>query len=725
MPKSQNLLSPEHLTSLPQLAALARAQWQSVTMMASEKRPPIPLTLAGKLNFLRQQKVGRYSLIPAPDLWRGLIPDGDAMRGQRAMLHLDYTASSQALHWMESYLVQCMGTYANTHTETSTTGKVSTQRFHQAIEMIRAHVHAGAESFVIPAGYGATGAIERIQKILGVYLSPKGLSLIEQQVGIRLKEEMAKKVVVFVGPYEHHSNDVSWQENTLCSFVRIKALRTGPHANEIDCEDLEKQLKRFPDYLKIGSFSAASNVTGLKCDLKRIGEILHRHQCLFLVDFAASGPYADIHMERDGIDAVFLSLHKNLGGANVGFLIGRQHIYDRRTNPSFGGGGTVSAVTPWEYHFHAAIEERESAGTPAIRQTWQAALSMKIKEWVGIDQIQTIDEQLTTRMIGFFLQHPKLELLGNADPQKRYPIFSFLVRHGDRKLHHTYVAVLLNDLFGIQARSGCACAGPFGHELLGIERELSSQYVQLILGILGGFKPGWTRIGTHYTLSDAELLYTERALSAVAWFGPLFLDQYVFDAYTGDWVHQFPAEANWKLDFEAALAAGDADPLLPSLKDEASLEQCWTNQLEETYCLIATQIARQTLIEAAGKQSPEAQLDRLAAAIYPLVKDLIEGQHQDEQTFIHSLTAALCPLLAPPEKRWEDCQPAIEKLLRAIIFSPQLQPHRYEAFSGIDQHLPFFYVAAGRLSRPLRIKETLAASAEGQASCENCLSRNN
>jgi selenocysteine lyase/cysteine desulfurase len=687
----------------PNLAKLASKAWRSIPVSLPVQPTQPTLSPEEKLEFLRQQKVGRYTLIPSPDLWRGPLPQLAAGNTWRAILHMDYTASAQGLHCIERYLAECLSTYANTHTESSATGRASTQRFHQALEIIRGHVGAGENSFVIPSGFGATGAIEKIQKILGLYLSPKGQKTIEQFLGLKLKDAMAQKVAVFVGPYEHHSNDVSWQDDALCTFVRIKALRSGPRHNQIDLDDLELQLKRYEGYLKIGSFSAASNVTGLKCDLKPLGEVLHQHQALFFVDYAASGPYADIDMQRDGIDAIYLSVHKNLGGANIGFLIGRGHIYDLSSNPSFGGGGTVAAVTPWEYHFHASIEERETAGTPAIRQTWQAALSFLVKDWVGADVIHARDQALTRSMIDFVRRHPKLELLGNPDPEQRYPIFSFLVHHGDRKLHHTFVAVLLNDAFGIQARSGCACAGPFGHELLGIERELSSKFVQVILDILNGFKPGWTRIGTHYTLSDYELAYCQKAISAIAWFGPLFLSEYKFDPYTGDWVHEFPAAPLAKLDFGAAISAERCGPQLPSLKSEAELSLALENQLEEFHLLAATQLARLVLEEAqARNMTPQLQLDELAALFYPLMKDQVEDQGATEASFLQTLAREVCPRLAPPGKHWEECRLELEALLRGIMFVPQ--KHRYEMFDSIDERLHFFYVGKGRMLRPIELR---------------------
>lgn len=640
-----------------------------------------------KLDWLRKNKVGRMTMIPALGTYR-------------SMLHLDYTASAQGLSAIEHYLAECLCTYANTHTETSATGKYSTQRFHSAIESIRDHVGATADSFVVPSGFGATGAIEKVQKILGLYLSPKGQTLVKDKLGIDLKELMAKKVVVFVGPYEHHSNDVSWQDSALCHFVRIKALRSGPCINDIDLVDLENKLVEFKDYLQIGSFSAASNVTGFRTDLKALGDVLHKHKALFFVDYAACSPYADINMKRDGIDAIYLSVHKNLGGANLGFLVGSKHIYDAAVHPSFGGGGTVSAVTPWEYYFHENIEERESAGTPAIRQTWQAALSFQIKDWLGRDVIHDLELSICREMMQFFADHPKLQLLGNADPEKRYPIFSFLVNHGQRKFHHTFVAVLLNDFFGVQARSGCACAGPFGHELLNIEREQSNKYIDLILQILNGFKPGWTRIGLHYTLSREEIEYSKKSLSAIAWFGALFIGDYQFDPYTGDWVQEAHPSGDLNFHFDDVLKVAEGGSLLPKLASESDLYASFDNQLEEFYAKASVKIAEMSV--AMAEQS-SAKIDSLAARFYPIIRAHIETLSLDEEGLLENLSAVACDVLLTADKEKGECRLKVRTMIDGIILHPEKIKDSFESFAEIDPSIAFFYVQRGKLKRPIEL----------------------
>lgn len=502
---------------------------QSLSKIFETKNTPCLNTIDEKLEFIRDQKIGHNILFETPSF----LPQKTST--QRPLLHLDYTASAQGLGFIETYIQKLMMFYANTHTETSETGRVSTLIFHEAIEKIRNHVNAGQDSFVIPVGSGATGAIERLQKIIGVNLSPKCQQVIENLTGTKLKENISKKYVVFVGPYEHHSNDVSWQDDTLCDFVRIRSKGNEQNFTEIDYGHLDEQLKRYSGYIKIGCFSAASNVTGIKTNVKRLSQILKANDALYFLDYAASGPYVEINMIQDNIDAIFLSAHKNIGGSNLGVLIGKNDIYDKTVAPTFGGGGTVQAVTPWAYHFHDDIEEREYSGTPAIRQTWQAALSFELKEWLGIDNIHSIEERNNKMFMDFFNASPFLEVLGNKDPSKRVGIFSFLVKHGNRYLHHNLVAALLNDLFGIQARSGCACAGPFGHDLLRIKKEDSDKFISLILNVKNGFKPGWTRIGAHFTLSELEMKYVFDAIQSISIFGPLFINDYNFNTQTGSW----------------------------------------------------------------------------------------------------------------------------------------------------------------------------------------------
>lgn len=679
---------------LPKISEFT-GSWQALPYTPPKKFLGTAWSLTEKLSFLREEKLGRLSLIPTPNFWAAIHPEIVGVP-HKTILHLDYTASAQALGFLENYLQDCLKTYGNTHTETSATGKYSTLRFHEAIEIIRKHVHAGDDSFVIPCGYGATGAVERIQKILGLYLSPKGQNLIHQTLKVNLKEAMSQKFVVFVGPTEHHSNDVTWQDAALCKFVRIKAIADGPRINMVDLDHLESQLKAHPDHIKIASFSAASNVTGMISDLQSIGTLLKAHQCLFFVDYAASGPYADINMMRDHIDAIYLSMHKNIGGSNLGILVGKNDIYDCQANPSFGGGGTVTAVTPWEYHFHEKIEDREYPGTPAIRQVWQAALSFQLKEWIGVDKIAAIDHRFTARMLDFMKQHPMIQILGNEDPELRFPIFSFLVKHGNKMLHHTFVAALLNDMFGIQARSGCACAGPFGHELLKITKDLSDKYVKMILNVLNGFKPGWTRIGTHYSLSEDELKYTFLALNGISYFGALYLDQYTFNPYTGEWTHNHGPQTLPHLSIDHAIALHSGQSYLATLADEDSYHAALTQQWQEFLLLTSSKIAG-IVIDQASHLSRSQHFDELTMATLPVIQNFLEKFSWDPSEFTTALAQAICPLVTPPGKDIKECRKSIVDSLDELIFYPEKNLHRYHPLDHINPEVDFFYVPKGKV----------------------------
>jgi hypothetical protein len=201
-------------------------------------------------------------------------------------------------------------------------------------------------------------------------------------------------------------------------------------------------------------------------------------------------------------------------------------------------------------------------------------------------------------------------------------------------------------------------------------------------------------------MNNAELDYTRKALSAIGWFGALFLDQYRFDPYTGDWQHKFPSAAQPRLHLDDALTLEDSEHLLPQLADEASLEACWADQLEEFYLLASAQLGRLILEESAGRAA-QVSLDQLAAACYPLIKKQVEEFTNSEDSFLQELILTLCPLLVPAGKQTEDCRRDIEQLLRGLLFAPEKQMHRFEGFDGIDTNLPFFFVAKDHLTRPI------------------------
>lgn len=349
--------------------------------------------------------------------------------------------------------------------------------------------------------------------------------------------------MVFIGPYEHHSNELPWRES-LAEVVVIPEDADG----RIDLARLEADLQaRRERPLKIGSFSAASNVTGVISDVKAIAALLHRYGALSFWDYAAAAPYVPIEMGRrdagasDYLDAVFISPHKFIGGPGTpGVLVARRELFRNRV-PSVPGGGTVAYVNPSEHRYLADIEAREEGGTPAIVESIRAGLVFQLKQAVGVEAIREREQSFIRRAIERWGRHPEIEILGSRSLE-RLSIVSFVVRartldEQRRYLHHNYVVALLNDLFGIQSRGGCSCAGPYGHRLLGIDLERSREFEREISRGCEGIKPGWTRVNFNYFISEAVFEFILRAVEMVAGDGWRLLPHYRFDATSGIWRH--------------------------------------------------------------------------------------------------------------------------------------------------------------------------------------------
>src|SRR5207302_4426879 len=191
-------------------------------------------------------------------------------------------------------------------------------------------------------------------------------------------------------------------------------------------------------------------------------------------------------------------------------------------------------VNPTEHVYLTDVEHREEGGTPAIVDSIRAGLVFQLKEAVGAAEIRRREESFIRRAIERWRHGPNLEILGNPDLD-RLSIVSFVVKHRGRYLHHNYVVALLNDLFGIQSRGGCSCAGPYGHRLLGIDLEKSHEFEREIAHGCEGIKPGWVRVNFTYFLDEQVADYIIDAVLFVARHGARFLADYTFDEHDGLW----------------------------------------------------------------------------------------------------------------------------------------------------------------------------------------------
>lgn len=457
--------------------------------------------------------------------------------GSRVITYADYTASGRTVGFIEKYLINLQESYANSHTEDSYTGKTMTTFVHQAEARIKEILNATKEDIIISVGAGSTGAIQKFCEVLGLYVPPKLNDYLDGTIN-----DYTKNVpVVFIGPYEHHSNELIWRE----SIADVVVVDLGSDGG-IDLADLERKISapEYKDRIKIGSFSAASNVSGVKSPVYTIAKLLHQYNALACFDFAASAPYVEINMNHDAesyFDAIYLSPHKFLGGpGSSGLLVINKNLYDTNQAPTVAGGGTVDYVSSFGYDFTPDPESREKAGTPGILQIFKMSLALELKDAIGIENIENIEHLYISRVMNRLDENPNIEILGPKDPNQRIGIMSFSIRYKEGYLHHRLVARLLNDLFGIQSRAGCACAGPYGHKLLGINRSMSEAFREIISSGVHSLKPGWVRVNFHYTMTKEQIEFICNAIEFVAKYGYLFLQEYVLDSQSGAWSHADP-----------------------------------------------------------------------------------------------------------------------------------------------------------------------------------------
>ncbi|KAB1068149.1 aminotransferase class V-fold PLP-dependent enzyme [Tamlana haliotis] len=457
----------------------------------------------------------------------GINQEFESPYGKKKIIYADWTASGRLYKSIEEKLLNDMGPYvANTHTETSITGSVMTLAYHNARNIIKKHVNASNDDILITVGTGMTGAINKFQRILGL------------KVNENLKDHTdvpeEKRPIIFVSHMEHHSNQTSWLE-TIARVAVIPSNDKGLPSTE-KLKDLIEKYKNVP--IKIAAITGCSNVTGIRTNYHEVAKIMHQNNGLCFVDFACSAPYVDIDMhpkdEDQYLDAITFSPHKFLGGpGSSGVLIFNKKLY-KNLVPDNPGGGTVNYTNPWGDHDYIDdIETREDGGTPGFLQAIKVALSIQLKEKMGVKNILDREHELNAIIFKRLKKIKNLKILAE-NHTARLGVFSFYIEDA----HYNLIVKLLNDRFGVQTRGGCSCAGTYGHYLLNVDEATSKSIeVKILEGCLIE-RPGWIRMSVHPTMTNEEVSFICDAIKSVSRNYKDWGKDYEYNAAKNEFIHK-------------------------------------------------------------------------------------------------------------------------------------------------------------------------------------------
>lgn len=456
--------------------------------------------------------------LTAFDRFRACLPNADHLHdgligrdavidgpfGPRPLIYADYIASGRAHEVVERFVMaEVLPWYANSHTEASHCGATMTRLRRAARAEVLAACHGSADHAAIFCGAGATAGIGRLVHLW--------------QVG--------PGTTVLIGPYEHHSNILPWRESGAKVIEIPEDACGGPCLSA-----LRAALSGVTGPL-VGAFSAASNVTGILTDVAAITALLKAKGARVLWDYAGAGPYLPIDL-RLGMDAVAISPHKFIGGPGASGLLLIRRDSVQADRPTLPGGGTVRFVNACAQDYAASLEAREEAGTPNVIGDIRAALALILKDTIGPDAIAAINAHRWAMARARLAAEPGVVLLGNLDCP-RLPILSFRIRDGAGGFLHQQLATrMLSDLSGVQARGGCACAGPYVHRLLGIDAAGSEALRAAILAGDELAKPGFVRLSLCWAAPEAEVATILDAICDLARRGPALAARYRADPRT-------------------------------------------------------------------------------------------------------------------------------------------------------------------------------------------------
>ncbi|MDF2434239.1 MAG: hypothetical protein JWP44_3870 [Mucilaginibacter sp.] len=451
--------------------------------------------------------------------------------GQKDIIYADWTASGRAYEPIEACIQsRILPFVANTHTTATVTGTLMSKAYERAKTIVKDHVQANSNDVLIFCGSGMTAAVNKLQRILGLRIPERIFDYVKKNNDPLQLDEMLRPVV-FVTHMEHNSNQTSWLE----TIATVEIIRADEHGN-VDLAYFRDLLEQFRHRKnKIAAISGCSNVTGIQTPYHEIAKIIHEHGGLCFVDLACSAPYININMhpaeKGTHLDAIYFSPHKFLGGPGTpGVLIFNKKLY-KNLIPDQPGGGTVVYTNPWKVHEYTAnIEQREDGGTPPFLQGIKAAMCIRLKEEMGVENILQREEEMLEIIFDRFSKMKNVEVL-EGTIKERLGVLSFIVKDA----HYNLIVKMLNDRFGIQTRGGCSCAGNYGHMLLHVDKTRSYEILNSIHSGDLLNKPGWVRLSVHPIMTDAEIHFIMNAVELTASNFKKWMKDYSYDHQSNEY----------------------------------------------------------------------------------------------------------------------------------------------------------------------------------------------
>lgn len=456
------------------------------------------------------------------------------------IIYADQTASGEFVENIENDMkFNVIPYYGNTHSN-SYCGKQMLSFIIDTNIYIRKIFNLCKSHEIIFTGNGSTQAINHLIHIMGFTRKPS------ESEYHKIKNDAKEKTnyCIINTPVEHNSNLIPWIN--LLDYKKKKVINDYAKMEEgkIILDKLKSQLKKYEKICKtiILSIQAASNVTGIRQDLKSITKIVKSFKNVKLfVDFSASAPYDPMDL-RD-IDAAFMSGHKFLGVAPVGLLILKTKLVYNKI-PFLPGGGTVKFVSNKFYQYSSNIADREYGGTPdiigIIKFGRVLALKQQYQNYI-IEREKKIIDQANHR----FLQMRHLRVLGPTKTLNRLSIYALYFPN----MHYNLVVTLLSDLYGIQVRGGVNCTSMYKQLLHISDKEIEKIYKTMNDKKMGIPETiGWVRVSLAWYLSDNSLKYILDAIDGISGDYNKYKRHYKFNKHINRWVNiqQLPfKKLNW------------------------------------------------------------------------------------------------------------------------------------------------------------------------------------